>query len=361
MLTVDGCRARQKRLIDRLAKLGLDGALVTAREHVYYFTNFRSGWNHASAALLEASGRVTLLGWKPAKESIAANELVDYPAHKFSTMPMEQATLAAAAFKKAVPQGKKLGVDLEGPGALARLAGPEAADITLEIMKLRKRKDADELAALKRAIAVSEAMYAFTKANIRSGVDELEFFAGIRGAAIAAAGCDPERFGNDFRSGEGGGLPRKRPMQAGELFVLDAGPSIDGYHADNCRAFAVDRKGTDVQHQACANIVAALDYAEKLIQPGLSCVKLFEETKKFMSGMGHSGLCHHLGHGIGLQPHEAPQLNPEYDAVFEAGDVFTMEPGLYSKELNAGIRLEQNYLLTEKGVEKLTSFPLTLV
>ena len=68
-----------------------------------------------------------------------------------------------------------------------------------------------------------------------------------------------------------------------------------------------------------------------------------------------------VGVGIGLAPHEAPQLNPEFESVLEAGDVFTMEPGLYSKELNAGIRLEQNYLVTDAGLERLTSFPLELV
>ena len=71
-------------------------------------------------------------------------------------------------------------------------------------------------------------------------------------------------------------------------------------------------------------------------------------------------MTHHLGHGIGLAPHEAPELNPKYDATFEVGDVFTMEPGLYREDLRAGIRLEENYLLTDRGLEQLTSFPRSL-
>ena len=360
MLTLDGCRARQKRLIEQLSKAGLDGAVITHREHVYYFTNFRCHYNHVAGAWIETNGRVTLSGAKPDKERVAADEIIEYPAQKFSTMPMDQASLCAEALRKAVPQGQRLGVDLEGPAAIARVAGPEAADLTQAILRLRKRKAPDELAALKRSIAVSESMYAYAKANIRPSLDELDFYSGIRGAAIASAGCDPERFGNDYRSGAGGGSPRKRPMQAGELYVLDAGPSLDGYHADNCRTFAVDCQGTSVQHEACQRIIEALAYAQGLIKPGLSCREQFSKVKAFMSTAGHSGLCHHLGHGIGLQAHESPQLNPEYDAVFEAGDVFTMEPGLYSKELNAGIRLEQNYYLGENGLEVLTKFPLTL-
>ncbi|MCW8133819.1 MAG: aminopeptidase P family protein [Planctomycetota bacterium] len=360
MLTLEGCRARQKRLLELLAKQGLDGALITSREHVYYFTNFRAHWNHASAALIEAGGKTTVLGWKAKREDVAASAFLEYPAHKFSTMPMNQTELAAAALATSIPGGKRLGVDLEGPAALARLAGPDAPDLTSAIHRLRKRKDGDEISALRRAIAVTEAMYAWVKKNIQPGLDELDFYAGIRGAAIAAAHVDPERFGNDFRAAEGGGTPRRRRMNAGELFVLDSGPSIDGYHADNCRTFAVDRKGTDAQHKACEKIVATLAFCEGRIKPGLSAQQLFADAKQFLADAGHSGLCHHLGHGIGLQPHEAPQLNPEYDAVFEAGDVFTMEPGLYSKELNAGIRLEQDYLLTERGLERLTEFPLGL-
>ena len=69
---------------------------------------------------------------------------------------------------------------------------------------------------------------------------------------------------------------------------------------------------------------------------------------------------HHLGHGIGLFPHEAPRLNPNWDDVFEVGDVFTVEPGLYGEDLNAGIRIEHNYLVTEGGLERLSQYPTDL-
>jgi Xaa-Pro aminopeptidase len=61
-----------------------------------------------------------------------------------------------------------------------------------------------------------------------------------------------------------------------------------------------------------------------------------------------------------LFPHEAPHLNPNWDDVFEVGDVFTAEPGLYAPELRAGMRLENDYLVTETGVELLSDFPLEL-
>ena len=69
---------------------------------------------------------------------------------------------------------------------------------------------------------------------------------------------------------------------------------------------------------------------------------------------------HHLGHGFGLYPHTAPHLNPHWDDTFEEGDTFTAEPGLYAEELRAGIRLEQNYIVTSDGVEKMTNFSLEM-
>ena len=69
---------------------------------------------------------------------------------------------------------------------------------------------------------------------------------------------------------------------------------------------------------------------------------------------------HHLGHGVGLQPHEYPHLNPKWDDVLMEGEIFTAEPGQYSDELKAGIRLENDYLVTKDGVESLFKFPLEL-
>jgi Xaa-Pro dipeptidase len=72
-------------------------------------------------------------------------------------------------------------------------------------------------------------------------------------------------------------------------------------------------------------------------------------------------LPHHLGHGVGLQPHEYPHLNPKWDDVLMEGEIFTAEPGQYSAELAAGIRLENQYLVTKDGVVNLVEFPLGLI
>ncbi|HYF48241.1 MAG TPA: Xaa-Pro peptidase family protein [Planctomycetota bacterium] len=360
MLNVQLCRLRQNRLLNVISRQNLAGALITQRDHVYYFTGYRSHWNHAPAMFIDARGHVTLSGNNVNPKTTAADEILNYPAQKHSTMPPDQAWHSAEMLSRAIQIEGRAGFDGEGRAAFLRLI-PEPVDLTRHILRLRKRKDPDEIECIKAAIAISDVMYEMARNVVQPGVTELEAYTHIRSAAIRAAGQELEHFGNDFRANAGGGSPRNRAMEFGELYVLDAGPSLYGYHADNCRTFAVNRQPTDLQYTAWQKLVACLSMLEMNIRPGVSGTQLYEMARVFLQDAGHSGLCHHLGHGIGLQPHESPQLNPEFpEAMLEVGDVFTMEPGLYSDALAGGIRLEQNYLVLENGFERLTSYPLDL-
>ena len=72
------------------------------------------------------------------------------------------------------------------------------------------------------------------------------------------------------------------------------------------------------------------------------------------------GLTHHAGHGVGLRAHEGPDLNRDRDDILRPGDVISVEPGAYTPELRAGIRLENTFLITETGCELLSNYPLSL-
>ena len=103
-----------------------------------------------------------------------------------------------------------------------------------------------------------------------------------------------------------------------------------------------------------------LDHVEATARPGTSARALFQEAESILSECPVGIFNHHLGHGIGLFPHEAPHLNPAWDDTLEVGDVFTAEPGLYAPELAAGLRIENDYLVTPTGVECLSKFPTGL-
>ncbi len=87
---------------------------------------------------------------------------------------------------------------------------------------------------------------------------------------------------------------------------------------------------------------------------------MYDQVQQMLKPAKPWTFTHHLGHGVGLAPHEGPHLNPMWDEKFEEGDFFTVEPGMYHEDLCAGIRLEQNYLVTADGVKLLTDWPLEL-
>jgi Xaa-Pro aminopeptidase len=166
--------------------------------------------------------------------------------------------------------------------------------------------------------------------------------------------------GNDYASGERGGLPRDRRIEAGELYILDLGPAYRGYFADNCRALAVNRDPTREQRRCCEQVAASFKIVEEMVKPGVRCRDLYAAVKAHLGQSKPWVFDHHLGHGIGLFPHEAPHLNPSWDDTFEEGEVIAVEPGLYGPELRAGVRLENNYLITKTGVELLSPFSMEL-
>jgi Xaa-Pro aminopeptidase len=168
--------------------------------------------------------------------------------------------------------------------------------------------------------------------------------------------------GNDFACGAGGGPPRAgRAAKAGELYILDVGPCYRGYFADACRTIAVDRKPTDAQMGAYEAIAGALAIVERLAKPGVRCRDIYDAVVEHLKNHPGARFPHHLGHGIGLQPHEYPHLNPRWDDVLEDGDCFAAEPGLYADELAGGIRIENDYLVTKDGVENLIRSPIGLM
>jgi Xaa-Pro aminopeptidase len=216
---------------------------------------------------------------------------------------------------------------------------------------------------MRRAIACTDAMYKRAREIIEPGVPELRVFNELHQAAVDVAGepLSPAYLGNDYACAAPGGPPRGgRTAQAGELYILDVGPAYRGYFSDNCRTFAVDRKPTDAQQKAWQTVTDVFPIVERMAKPGVRCRDVFAAIDEHYRARTGNPFPHHLGHGVGLQPHEFPHMNPRWDDVLMENEVFTIEPGLYTPELRAGMRIENQYLVTKTGVENLTPFPLTL-
>ncbi|QOV90357.1 M24 family metallopeptidase [Humisphaera borealis] len=358
------CRRRQRRLLDILVERKLEVAVITSRPHVYWLTGHSPFWLHETAVLLRADGHLTLISANSKADCAAADEVRSYPANRFATQRMDQPAVVADIVRDSTNGSKRIGYDAGVPGSqLVGLYGKHSTAIDDSIHLLRRRKEPDELALMRKAIDCTRAMHERARHIIEPGVSEITVYTELHTAAVSEAGepLSPAYLGNDFVCGSGGGAPRaNRPAKAGEIYILDIGPAYRGYFADNARAYAVDRKPTDVQLKTWEAITGVFPIIERMAKPGVRCHDLFDAGREHLRQKTGKVLDHHLGHGVGLFPHEYPHINPEWDDVLETGDVFTIEPGLYGPEINGGIRLENQYLVTETGVENLTPFPLAL-
>ncbi|MEX0676454.1 MAG: Xaa-Pro peptidase family protein [Pirellulales bacterium] len=368
-IDVPASRNRQKRLLDVIERLKLDLVILTQNPHVQYFVGPRFDWKLAPAAAICAGGHVILVAPSQPAEDVAAGEILTYEAQSFSTLRNDQRQKSTAVLFDALakrPKPIRVGVEFSSCGPeISRRLDAETVDVEPEIYRMRRRKDPDEIARLKKAIAGTAAMHRRAREIIEPGVTELYVFNELQSAAVGEFGEMMTGTGNDYACGERGGPPRDRKIEAGELYILDLGPAFRGYFADNTRVTAVGGKPTDEQLEAWHHILPVFDMVERAVQPGKSCRELFHEAydwlnQKKLNQKKPWQFEHHLGHGIGLFPHEAPHLNPCWDDVFQEGEVFAVEPGLYGDPLRAGIRLENNYLVTKTGVELLTPFPLEL-
>jgi len=340
--------------------LGLQVAVLGDPKHVFYLTGYLTEEERCSAVILESGGRCILVA--PASdEALAVDELLSFQPSTLCTLRLDQPRTVAQKVGSVLSSANGLiGLDKgRTSGFLAELTG-SCVDLDPELIDLRRFKEEDELALLKRGIEITHFCYARAREILGPGIPELEIYTELYRTAVETAGEKLPAMGNDFQCGSPGGPPRLRRTVAGELYILDLGVQYSGYFADNCRTFSVDREPSKTQKQAWSDIVQVFSMIEDQVRPGVSCAELFEEVKGFLEARWPGSFFHHLGHGVGLSPHERPNLNPHWSQTFREGDFFTVEPGLYEPELRGGIRLEENYLVTVDGVEKLTSFPLDL-
>src|SRR3954447_4501044 len=264
MLQPQYCRQRQQRLLDVVQRAKLSAVVLGRPRHVYYFTGHRNFWLHESAFVLYADGRSLLYTANDPATGVAADEVETYEATWMGTQrpPQAQSLAAQIALRpRSRAEVRRDGMDAAPvtsvlAGALRR---DQYLDLEPDLWQLRRRKDPDELALMRKAIACTKAMYDRARQVIEPGVPELRVYAELHAAAVEAAGepLSPAYLGNDFRCAAPGGPPRQgHTAQAGELYILDLGPAYRGYFSDNCRTFAVDRTPTDAQRRAWETVTS---------------------------------------------------------------------------------------------------------
>lgn len=357
-LTIEGCRARQRRLADKLRETGLDAALICDRRHVYYFSGYWSASYHAPLLVVHPDGEAHAVLPDGADDAlVAADRKSHYETHRMGTLVDDQFGAATRTIQGHLKRAATWGIDLPG---LVLPSQSDMRDLSSLMLSLRRAKDADEVDLVRHAVRACEAAYARATQILKPGIREIDVYAEVQAAAVSELGEPIGELGNDFQSGTPGGPPRTRAIEAGELMPLDIAVTVRGYRCDLCRTFAIGGQPTAAQCEAARLVGAAIEYVEREAHVGSSCRQLFHEVERMLGGINGWRFFHHLGHGTGLSPHEAPRLNPHWDDVLAVGDLFTVEPGLYHEDLRGGVRWEQNYWLTAQGLHQLSSYPLEL-
>ncbi|HTM51207.1 MAG TPA: Xaa-Pro peptidase family protein [Bryobacteraceae bacterium] len=363
MLTTEGCRARQQRLFAEMAGRRLDLFVSGNFRTVYYFTGRLAQPDAPCAFLAWADGETALVA--PAAERGLAGikrEVAVYAPERAVSLPHGDAAVMVKDLLAGRPAGR-VGLDRTSveSTAVRDIAGEEASGLVLQ---LRRRKEADEVDEIRTSLRLCAVAYDAARQAIHPGETELGVYLAMH-AAIAQAYGEAVPFPGDFacglRSVRGGGPATDRVLAAGDLFPLDLFPAPALYFGDTCRTFCAGEP-TAGQHASWKLVCDALALGERLVRPGARGADVYREIKAFLDDaeLTAKSFWHHAGHGIGLHGHEAPRIIANTDDALEPGDVFTLEPGVYTDATQGGIRLENNYLVTAGGIEKLFDYPLEL-
>ncbi len=222
--------------------------------------------------------------------------------------------------------------------------------------KLRRLKDAGEAACIKKAAEIGARAFLEALCSARAGMTEKEFES-LLNYRISAAGGEAG-FGMIVASGARGAMPHGRatdkPMERGECVTVDYGARWNGYLCDITRNFSIGAP-TDESAALHALVKKAHDAGVSGLKAGASGVALHAAASAVFAEEGKEKFfTHSLGHSFGLEIHESPVLSARRDDILAAGDVVTIEPGLYFMG-ERGMRLEDDYLVAEDGAELLTA------
>jgi Xaa-Pro aminopeptidase len=228
---------------------------------------------------------------------------------------------------------------------------------------LRAVKEPEELDAIRRATAVTDRTYERFVEESFAGRTEKELV-WVMHQLFHECGADGLAFEIDIAAGPTAAsphaLPGDRVVQEGDLVLVDAGAIVDGYCSDCTRTFAVG--GVSDSLRSVYEVVREAEQAGiDAVQSGVPGRDVDAAARAVITDAGYGeNFGHGLGHGLGLLVHEAPALRPEWEEVLAAGNVVTVEPGIYLSGV-AGVRIEDLVVVTEDGCEVLTSFSKELL
>ena len=354
---------RQNVLQEACTQMGLDAFLVRDTSNIAWLTAFDGVFDEerAHALLVKSDGTMlhTDSRYTNALRTVASAISSDIVV---SGTRKSHARFAADALASgAIPFNGLIGIeDTITYDEFIKMAEEFGTDCLVPtkdvVVGLRAVKDAGEIARMRAAQAITDAAFAHIIQFMKPGMTErevqfeLDFF-------MLRHGADRLAFSSIVAAGENGAdphaVPSNKRLEAGQCVVLDFGAKLRGYCSDMTRTVFLGEPSGRMAG-AWQVLRAANEAAEHAIKPGLTGREIHELAEQVLEEGGFGGcMGHGLGHGVGLDIHELPTLNIRNEQPLVAGNVVTVEPGIYLPG-EFGMRLEDFGVVTDAGYDVFT-------
>lgn len=334
-----------------LKEKNLDGAVITSAENMRYLSGFTGGEGFLLLTSYKnyifIDGRYTV----QAKEQAKGFEVTEYKSKPFDLLKdfglkrigYEDSSILHSVFLK-LPECEKVG-------------------ISSEISKLRSIKTEEETEKMRKAAKIADNAFSYIIKNLRIGMTEKEVAAEIE-YFMKKNKAEKTSFDTIVAFGENSALPHAQPtdrkLKDGDIVLMDYGCIYDGYCSDMTR-IVFWGKANDELKKIYETVLKAQITAEEKIKAGEICCEIDKISRDIIENAGYKNCFNHsLGHGVGLEIHEFPNLSPKAENVLEKNNVVTVEPGIYIEGLG-GVRIEDMVVVTENGIENLTSSPKEII
>jgi len=360
---------RIRRLTESLSAHGLDGVILLPGPNLRFCTGLSFHLMGRPTLAILTVDRPPFLLVPELERSKAEGNTVGAKVSTYGEDVASRQTAFAGAAATLDLAGRRMGVEplrmrwleerlLEEAAPGVRLEGAEAV-----LEPIRAEKAADEIAAIERAVGVAQTALEQTLPAIRLGMSELELASELT-LQLLRAGSETELpFSPIVASGPNTALPHAiptaRPLQSGDLLILDWGATVDGYISDLTRTFGLGALEAEWK-RIHAVVVDANAAGRAAAGPGVACRTVDAAARAVIEAAGYGpAFIHRTGHGIGMEAHEAPYIRSDNDAVLQRGMTFTVEPGIYLAG-RGGVRVEDNLVITSDGATTLSSLPRAL-
>ncbi len=322
---------------------GADAALITSLVNVRYLTGLASS---NAALLLPAAGGAVLA--TDSRYALTAER--DCAGVELLVAREVEPALAALAAQRGL---RRLAFEahemtVERHEALAG-AGPglELQSLGRAVEELRVVKDEAEIGLLARACAITGEAFGQVLPQIRAGMTEREL-AVLLERAMVDAGAEKPAFDTIVASGPNGAIPHhvpgERAFAPGDLITVDCGARYCGYHADMTRTVVLGAPA-DWQREVYGLVAAAQQAGIAAAAPGAAVAEVDAAARDLITQAGHGEhFSHGLGHGVGLEIHEAPIMGRARPGRLEPGVPITVEPGIYLPGMG-GVRIEDTLVV----------------